>query len=183
MRNIPTPDQLTACHLTKLTGLEKGSLIYAQGHQAREFYFLKSGLIGLYHMLENGKESLVRIYKADDYFGFRTFFGDNHYHCSARVLQPAELVRITPLDFAEFWENNTPLITNLLKQLSAELQEAERRLCTVSYQKTQERVKSSIHYLQQHYPGYHWTNREIAEFAGCETETAIRIRRDLKDVD
>lgn len=181
MHNIPMPAQLTICHLTTMTDLEKGFLIYSQGHRAEEFYFLKSGLIGLYHMLENGKESLVRIYKAQDYFGFRTFFGDNHYHCSARVLQPAELIRITPLDFAEFWQNNTALITNLLKQLSAELQEAEHRLSMVSYQKAQERVRSSIDYLHRHYPGYHWTNREIAEFAGCETETVIRIRKDLKE--
>lgn len=183
MSHIPTPDQLTACQFTTLTRLEKGVQIYSQGHQAKEFYFLKSGLVGLYHMLDNGKESLVRIYKAQDYFGFRTFFGNHHYHCSARVLQTADLVRITPLDFADFWQNNTALITNLLKQLSAELQEAERRLSMVSYQKAQERVVSSIHYLQQHYPDYHWTNREIAEFAGCETETAIRIRRELKKAD
>lgn len=180
MHTLPTPDQLTACQLTTLADLEKGLLIYSQGHHAREFYFLKSGLIGLYHMLENGKESLVRIYTAQDYFGFRTFFGDHHYHCSTRVLQPAELVRITPLNFEQFWANNTSLITSLLKQLSAELQEAERRLSMVSYQKAPERVRSSIEYLHQHYPEYHWTNREIAEFAGCETETVIRIRRDLK---
>lgn len=70
MHTLPTPDQLTACQLTTLADLEKGLLIYSQGHHAREFYFLKSGLIGLYHMLENGKESLVRIYTAQDYFGF-----------------------------------------------------------------------------------------------------------------
>lgn len=181
MHHPPSPEQLAACQLTTLADLEKGLLIYSQGHHAKEFYFLKSGLIGLYHMLESGKESLVRIYKAQDYFGFRTFFGNNRYHCSARVLQPAELIRITPLNFEDFWDNNTPLITSLLKQLSGELQEAERRLSMVSYQKAQERVRSSIHYLQQHYPEYRWTNREIAEFAGCETETVIRIRRDLKD--
>ncbi len=86
-------------------------------------------------MLENGKESLVRVYKANDYFGFRTFFGDNRYHCSARVLQPAELIRITPLNFIEFWSNNSALIISLLKQLSTELQDAEHRLSMVSYQK------------------------------------------------
>lgn len=180
MENVPSPEQLAACQLTTMSDLEKGVSIYLQGHQAKEFYFLKSGLIGLYHMLENGKESLVRIYTAEDYFGFRTFFGDHTYHCSARVLQPAEIVRITPLNLAEFWAKNTELMTAFVKQLSQELQDAEHRLSMVSYQKTQERVANSIHYLHQRYPNYRWTNREIAEFAGCETETAIRIRRELK---
>ncbi|MFA9500407.1 Crp/Fnr family transcriptional regulator [Mannheimia sp. E15BD] len=182
MDNFPIPEQLLSCQLSVISDLEKGEMIYAQGHQAKEFYFLKSGLIGLYHMLENGKESLVRIYKAQDYFGFRTFFGDHTYHCSARVLQSAEVIRITPSNFTEFWLENTTLITSLLKQLSTELQDAEHRLSMVAYQKTQERVFSSIHYLHHHYPNYRWTNREIAEFAGCETETAIRARRELKKI-
>ncbi|HDL5719043.1 TPA: cyclic nucleotide-binding domain-containing protein, partial [Mannheimia haemolytica] len=61
MNNMPTPEQLMSCQLSVMSDLEKGVVIYSQGYHAREFYFLKSGLIGLYHMLENGKESLVRV--------------------------------------------------------------------------------------------------------------------------
>lgn len=38
----------------------------------------------------------------------------------------------------------------------------------------------SLYFLKQHFPDYNWTYREIAEYAGCETETAIRIAKELK---
>lgn len=178
--DFPAPETLSECQLSHLHHLEKGVTVYSQGEEAQEFYYLKKGLIGLYHMLDNGKESLVRIYHNHQYFGFRTFFGDHFYHCTARVLQPVEIIRIKPQQLSSFFIRNPELATHLIHQLAIELQDAEHRLSKVSYQKTQDRVKSSIDYLTENYPDYHWTNREIAEFAGCETETAIRIRRLLK---
>lgn len=182
MCEVPLYTQLTNCQITQFSAKEKGTLIYLQGRKTKEFYYLKSGLIGLYHILDNGKETLVRIYQAQNYFGFRTFFAQNDYHCSAKVLKSAEIIKITPLDFDKFWQHNSSFMLYLLKQLSTELQDAECRLSMAAYQKAQDRILHSIDYLNSHYPNYHWTNREIAEFSGCETETAIRIGRELKKI-
>lgn len=175
-----SPETLKQCQLNPLYSLEKGILIYSQGQQANEFYFIEQGLIGLYHMLPNGKESLVRIYRNGEYFGFRTLFGDHFYHCSAKVLQTAKIIRIVPQNLPVFLADNPELTSFLIKKLASELQYAEHRLSQISYQRTQERVADSITYLTRHYPDYPWTYREIAEFSGCETETAIRISRELK---
>lgn len=176
---LPTPESLLECELHKLH-LPKGSIIYKQGQHAKGFYAIQNGLVGLWHMLENGKESLVRIYNSDEYFGFRTLFSSNNYHCTARVLRDAEIVEIRPHSAEHFLATNVELSQTLIRQLATELQDAEQRLSQISYQKTQERIASTIHYLTHHYPDYHWTHREIAEFSGCETETAIRVSRELK---
>lgn len=42
----------------------------------------------------------------------------------------------------------------LIQQLVIELQDAEHRLSQVSYQRTQERVSSSILYLKEKYPNH-----------------------------
>ena len=68
------PTELSHCQLTELHHLPKGSFLYQQGEAAHEFYYVQAGLIGLFHTLENGKESLVRLYSKGDYFGFRTLF-------------------------------------------------------------------------------------------------------------
>ncbi|WP_139130035.1 cyclic nucleotide-binding domain-containing protein, partial [Escherichia coli] len=54
------PTNLQHCQLTYLHQLAKGMTVYQQGQVAQEFYFVKEGLVGLYHTLDNGKESLVR---------------------------------------------------------------------------------------------------------------------------
>lgn len=53
------PQNLNKCIISESKTLEKNSLIYAQGEKPKEFYFLKQGLVGLYHSLENGKETLT----------------------------------------------------------------------------------------------------------------------------
>ena len=151
--------------------------MYQQGEAAHEFYYVQAGLIGLFHTLENGKESLVRLYSKGDYFGFRTLFSmtDKHYHCNAKVLIDAEITRIKPNVVSEFFTHNTVMSQCLLQILADELREAEETfgkkvpICVLL-----DRVMDSLYFLKQHFPDYNWTYREIAEYAGCETETAIR---------
>ena len=152
------PTDLIQCQLAHLHAFAKGMSVYQQGEIAKEFYYVNRGLIGLYHTLDNGKESLVRLYQKGDYFGYRTLFGDDGYHCNAKVLVEAEIIRIKPKDIDTFFVE---------KAKSA-------------YLRTLDRVIDSIYFLTENFPYYNWTHREIAEYAGCETETAIRITKELK---
>ena len=183
MENCPIkPTELAHCQLTPLRSLPKGMSVYEQGDNAHGFYYVTSGLIGLFHTLENGKESLVRLYSQGDYFGFRTLFDkrDPHYHCNAKVLIEAELIRITPEANASFFKYNPQMNVHLLQILADELREAEQRLAKSAYLRTLDRIVDSLDFFTQNYPHYNWTYREIAEYAGCETETAIRIAKALE---
>ncbi|HHF3531964.1 TPA: Crp/Fnr family transcriptional regulator [Haemophilus influenzae] len=174
------PQNLNKCIISESKTLEKNSLIYAQGEKPKEFYFLKQGLVGLYHSLENGKETLTRLYHANEYFGFRTIFSETSYHCSAKVLMEANIVRIFPGNHANFIANNPDFSCYLMKQLSNELYDAEHRISNTAYKRSYERIIDAIENLTESYPDYPWTYLEVAEFCGCETETAIRISRELK---
>lgn len=174
------PQNLNECIISESKTLEKNSLVYAQGEKPKEFYFLKQGLVGLYHSLENGKETLTRLYHANEYFGFRTIFSEKSYHCSAKVLMEADIVRIFPGNHANFIANNPDFSCYLMKQLSNELYDAEHRISNTAYKRSYERIIDAIENLTESYPDYPWTYREVAEFCGCETETAIRISRELK---
>lgn len=46
--------------------------------------------------------------------------------------------------------------------------------------RTRHRILSSPWYLTSYFPGYDWTWREVAEFTGCETETALRFSKELR---
>ncbi|MDH2997725.1 cyclic nucleotide-binding protein [Pasteurellaceae bacterium LFhippo2] len=174
------PEGLKECQITQLHPFTKGMSVYSQGETAREFYYVNSGLIGLYHTLENGKESLVRLYQQGQYFGFRTLFGDSQYHCNAKVLIEANITRIKPKDSHQFLSQNPEVSQILLQTLANELREAEQRLAKSAYLRTLDRIIDSIYFLTENFPYYSWTHREIAEYAGCETETAIRISKELK---
>lgn len=176
------PTDLKGCQLTYLHQLAKGMTVYNQGEKAQEFYYVKQGLIGLYHTLNNGKESLARLYKQGDYFGFRTLFDfdDCRYHCNAKVLIEAEIIRIKSGNIDRFLTDNLHMSKLLLQTIANELRDAEQRLAKSAYLHTLDRVIDSLCFLTKNFPYYNWTYREIAEYAGCETETAIRIAKELK---
>ena len=182
--NVTTLDpsflqSLKSCDVSVCENLTKGSYLYHQGDTADAFFFAESGLIGLYHVVDNGKESLIRLYESGQFFGYRTWFSSQKtYHCSAKMLIPAKVWRITPYG-SNFLADNTDLMEHFMAAISDELANAESRLAHMSYDKSLTRVSDALNFLKTRYPLYPWSYREIAEFAGCETETAIRIARKL----
>ena len=128
---------------------------------------------------ENGKERMIRLYDDGGYFGCRSFISGEQYHSSSVALtdstiihyqidSPKELMLISPDSFYQ-----------ITLALSKELGEAEHRLSKMA-KKVKHRVIDTLIYLLNRYPNYRWTRREIAEFCGCEPETAIRICRSLE---
>ena len=151
------PQNLHQCVISESKTLGKNSLIYTQGEKPKEFYFLKRGLVGLYHNLENGKETLIRLYHANEYFGFRTIFSETTYHCSAKVLLEADIIRIFPGNHTTFIANNPDFSFYLMKQLSNELYDAEHRVSNTAYKRSYERIIDAIENLSESYPDYPWT--------------------------
>ncbi|WP_051937059.1 Crp/Fnr family transcriptional regulator [Erwinia sp. 9145] len=166
--------------LTRLEALPKQTRIYPQEDEASSFYYLHSGLVGLYHMLENGKVCLIRLFCPGEFFGYRSLFGDSYYHCSSRVQRTASVTRITPYDPDRFLNHYSALHAFMVRRLAGDLAEAEKRMASMAYDKSRQRVMRAISTLYERWPGYDFTWREIAEYAGCETETAIRHSRELK---
>ncbi|PIJ48843.1 hypothetical protein BL250_13910 [Erwinia sp. OLTSP20] len=166
--------------LTRFDNLPRQHHIYPQHNEAASFYYLHSGLVGLYHLQENGKVCLMRLFTPGDFFGFRSLFGDMFYHCSSRVQRTASVTRITPYQPESFLQKYPALNRYLIQRLAQDLAMAEKRLASMAYERSQQRVLTSIRTLYQRWPGYEFTWREIAEYAGCETETAMRHSRTLR---
>ncbi|HEL8025709.1 TPA: Crp/Fnr family transcriptional regulator [Escherichia coli] len=159
---------------------ETGSKIYFQGEPVCGFWYLNYGVIGLYHTLENGKELLVRVCRQGNWFGYLGLFGSESYHCYARILQTVSLCHVIPNSNNDFLRHYPQFTHFLLNQIVANLSDAEHRMTWITRYRTRHRVLSSIWYLTSYFPDYDWTWREVAEFAGCETETALRFSKELR---
>jgi CRP-like cAMP-binding protein len=159
---------------------EAGSKLYLQEQPVCGFWYLNHGVIGLHHTLKNGKELLVRVCQQGDWFGYLGLFGSGGYHCHARVLQTASLCHVVPHSDDDFLHHHPQFARFLLNQIVENLSDAEHRMTWVAHYRTRHRVLSSLWYLTQYFPDYDWAWREVAEFAGCETETALRFSKELR---
>ena len=65
---------------------KRGDLVYNEGESPTHLYYVENGLVGLIKLSPTGNESLLRIFKARQFFGHRTLFSDETYHANAKCL-------------------------------------------------------------------------------------------------
>ncbi|PSW17996.1 Crp/Fnr family transcriptional regulator [Photobacterium sanctipauli] len=165
---------------TKHLCFDKTEFIYDNGEVPSRFYFINSGLVTLKCVSDSGKDSILRLYQEGEFFGFRSMISNEKYYASARALIDCDVtfIRIPTL---ELLNQVSPETSSLLfAQLAKELREAEQRMAKIATSKVKDRVLDSIYHLINNYPDYPWTRREIGEYCGSETETIIRVCRQLK---
>ncbi|MGF1758259.1 Crp/Fnr family transcriptional regulator [Photobacterium sagamiensis] len=172
------PSQL--CEFTCYSALTKGESVYRSGELANGFFYVESGLIGLYKTSINGKENLLRVYDSGCFFGYRTLFSHQHYYATTRAMLPSRIATVRVNNVAKLQAVTPSLVDKLLLGVCQELGEAESRLANVASHKAGTRILDAVLYLFREFPEYPWTNREIGEFSGTETETVIRFCRKLK---
>jgi CRP-like cAMP-binding protein len=163
------------------TFLKKKQIIYESGQDASGFYYVTKGLIGLYQVTKTGKESLLRIYGPNTYFGYRTLFTQQSYPSTARAMLGSEVVKFGINSFQSLNEKSPNLAKFLMQEVCIELGKAEKRLMQFNSFNAKKRILDTLHYFFDMYPSYPWTYREISEYSGTDIATVIRYCRTLKE--
>lgn len=96
----------------------KGKTLFITGDQAPFYYLVRSGWIKLYRETLDGNQAIIDILPAGQIFGESALFEDDHYSCSAEVIEDAKLVRLSlPALKQEMTSNNT-LALAMLKAMN-----------------------------------------------------------------
>ncbi len=106
--------------------IAKQHIIYRSGLPANGFYYVKQGLVGLYQVTENGKETLLRIYGPESYFGYRSLFANQRYPSTAKAMLDSTISYINVQDFTSLQEISPQLSSCLIREVCEELGEAEK---------------------------------------------------------
>lgn len=183
--NFPDIEQSTSALLALINeygqcrSYAQKEFIYTDGQKPAGFFYIKSGLIGLEKLSPNGKQSLLRIYSKQRFFGYRSLLGQDEYYASTVALKPSEITYF-PFQNLEQLQQKVPEVFQYFTVfLASELKEAELRLSRASCMKMKSRVIDSLLYFKNNHENYAWTYREIGEYSGGETETVIRICNQL----
>lgn len=165
---------------TRALKFSKRQMIYRGGAATKGFFYVKSGLVGLYQTSETGKESLLRIYGPGYSFGYRSLVTRQSYRSTARSMLPTELVHVD-VEMDKGMEHlPSQLLSLLMRGACYELGEAETRITQLTSNSAKVRIVDAITYLFETHPMYQWTYREVGEFSGTDTTTVIRFCKELK---
>ena len=172
------PSQLSL--FKKKFEISKKQPIYKTGEAARGIYYVSKGLVGLYQLTEGGKESLLRIYGPNSYFGYRSLFTHQTYPSTARAMLPSTITKLNIDSFNTLLELDSALAHSLMQEVCHELGQAETRLVDFNNCNAKRRINKTLHYFFCTYPNYPWTYREISEYSGTDITTTIRHCATLK---
>ena len=162
---------------------KRSDYLYREGDSPKSLYIINSGLVGLFHTSESGKETFLRVFSTGSIFGHRSYFAKENYHASAIALTKTEITIISSEQCDEICHSQPALLKQMVSLMAKDLGEAELRLSGALDKSANRRIAESLIYLKLKYPQQIWTRKEIADFSGSTFETVTRVMTILSQRD
>lgn len=168
----------------------KGDALFKEHSFSRGVFILRKGKVKIFQTNDDGKQSIVYIYKKGDYFGYRPILADEPNPVSAIAMDSVVVTFIPKETFLELLKKSKSLAQKLLIILSKEFTVWINKTTVFSQFHVKERVALSLLILNEVYRKTEDTNKHInimisrddfAGFVGTAKESLVRMLRILKD--
>jgi CRP-like cAMP-binding protein len=183
-------------HATTMTRCHPGQVILSPDDPPDRIHILKRGKVRVYRVTPDGKQLTLDIYEPGTILGDMRLLGQDRLpEAYADAIDAAVICTITPDELRRLVERYPIIGVNIITFLSRRLQEAERELEAMAYQRVGQRLARKLIDLAQRFGvdtvrgtliGTRLTQQELAEMVGTTRETLAHTladfrRRDLLD--
>lgn len=166
---------------------KKGQTIFHEGQHPSGLYCLNQGKVKLYKTSLEGKDQIVRLCNAGEVLGYRALISDKPYAASAATLEDSLVCQIPRDEFFNQIEKNPKVALNLIRSLSQELRNAEKRMMNLAQKSVRERLAETLIILKETYGldedsvlSISLSREDLANIVGTATETVIRLLAEFK---
>jgi CRP-like cAMP-binding protein len=153
---------------------QPGDVIFRAGDAPLGLFSIRSGVVKLESLSEDGDAHTLKLVGAGGLLGYRSFFRGDVYNNSAIAMEPVEVCFLPRKDVLELFNCHPELGLKLINQLSSDLDRAESKWIDQIDKGAPARIADALLFLDENFRGTSWTRKEIAEWAGTTTETVIR---------
>jgi len=168
----------------------KGHLLFFEGSRPTGVFCISKGTVKIYRLTAGGKMQIIKLCGAGDIVGHEAILAQTPYKYFAEVIEKSLICYIPKHHFLQMLKENYALTTTLMRQISLELINSDKRTASMAAKPVRERVAESLLLLNEffksknqneRYPEISLSREEIASYAGTATETAIRILSDFRN--
>jgi len=170
------------------TKFRKKQAIYAERSHPIDLFYVESGKIKAYKINEDGKELIIGLYNAGDFFGYTALLEGTLYKESADALEESSVVAISKKEFDELLNNNREVMLKFIQLLANNISDKEQQLLNLAYNSVRKRIADALITLSKKYKhendsqfAIHISRENLANLAGTATESLIRTLSDFKD--
>jgi CRP/FNR family cyclic AMP-dependent transcriptional regulator len=177
-------------HATTMTHCRPGQVILSPDDPPDRIHILKRGQVRVYRLTPDGKQLTLDIYDKGTILGDMRLLGqDRLSEAYAETIDAAVICTITPDELRKLVERYPTIGVNIITFLSRRLQEAERELEAMAYQRVGQRLARKLIDLAGRFGvetvrgtliKARLTQQELAEMIGTTRETLAHTLADFR---
>lgn len=167
---------------------KKKQTIYTEHRHPSDLFYVESGKVKAFKTNDDGKELIVGLFNAGDFFGYNALLEGTVYKDSAETMEDSEIVTISKKEFDELLNSNREVMQKFIQLLANNISDKEQQLLNLAYNSVRKKIADALVALSKKYKNEKETqftikiSREnLANIAGTATESLIRTLSDFKD--
>lgn len=196
--HIQNSSSFTSVNLEKLKQMmyshkfKANTEIFHEGDSADKLYYIVSGKVKITKFSEGGKEYIISLYNAGDFFGQLDSFQDSKHSFTALAIEKCEIGIIESSDLEILIWQYGELAIDFMNWMGYNMRLTQTKLRDLVMYGKPGALCSTLIRLSNSYgsineDGIHislkLTNSELADYIGCARESVNRMLSDLKKAD
>lgn len=168
----------------------KGELIFLEGDQGNDIFFIGSGSVSIYSF-DKSKKVILAVLREGEYFGEMALMKPGLVRsATAECLMPTRLYGLRRTDFQLLIENDRNIAFHLLDYTMDRLRRANQQIHDLTFLNVRSRIVKKLLTLAQDYSSDELnefvipvkiTHQQLAEMVGAARETVTKVLQELQD--
>ena len=188
--NVKEDFLISVSSLCKTKQYPKSSMIILEEEYGDRLFIIKSGTVKITRVNDEGKEVIIALLGAGDFFGEMAILDGDSRSANALAQEKCELITINKEDFLEMLKNNFQMCRNLLEELAVRLRKSDQQIEALSLSDAEHRIGVSLLNLAEDrgvIKNGEVTieslpyQQDIANMAGTSRETVSRVLKLFED--
>ena len=191
LRNVPLFAMLQEHQLVLLTSVvtrrsfPRGTTIMAAGDATDSLYVVISGRLKVIMSDDEGREVILSMLGASEYFGEMGLIDDSTRSASVISVEPCELLVLSKRDFRKCLSENFEMALTVMRGLVKRLRDADRKIGSLALMDVYGRVARLLLEMSEMIDGQHVVTKkvskqDIAKMIGASREMVSRVMKHLQ---
>jgi CRP-like cAMP-binding protein len=167
-------------HSKQGKSFKKNDVLIAQGGLVDHIFCIRAGLVRLDSVGNDGHSVTLGFLEGGDLVGLGPVLAKQSSHFSATVVEPTYACAVPANMLARMVKETPQIALDYATTLLKELKSTQNRLLSSVDKDVEGRVAEALIYFKSSFPDYQFTRKELGEWAGTTTESAIRTLGDFE---
>jgi CRP/FNR family cyclic AMP-dependent transcriptional regulator len=190
-RELPEDDLTAVSQRLAERRFERGQTVFAEDETGQTMYIVRAGLVKASRWLPSGREVILALHPAGDYFGEMGLIDGKTTPATITAVEPSQILTLDRSGFLELLRRHSFAMA-LLRELCGRCRDGWKQVETLTYHTADARVRVALRQLcdregVQTPDGvridFPLTHRDLASMAGVSRETVTRVLGHLVQAD